>query len=49
MLIDLPTIISFFDDCAEQGDDLSVAIADPKNKLLESIKDLRCWVKHFYD
>ena len=49
-LINLPVIVQYFDDLAEQGDELTAAtIANPKADLLESIKDLRCWVKHFYD
>mmetsp|Transcript_42491 Transcript_42491/g.65164 ORF Transcript_42491/g.65164 Transcript_42491/m.65164 type:complete len:404 (-) Transcript_42491:778-1989(-) len=47
-LISLPDIVAFFDDCAQLGDDLRADMIVVKDFILV-IKDLRCWVKHFYE
>jgi len=47
-LISLPDIVAFFDDCSQVGDDLRADMIVVKDFILV-IKDLRCWVKHFYD
>jgi hypothetical protein len=47
-LISLPDIVAFFDDFSQLQEELKppmIVVAD----FIVRIKDLRCWVKHFYD
>lgn len=48
--ISLPTIMSFFDRFADEPEITSSMIEHPKfvSNFIENIKDLRCWVKHFF-
>jgi hypothetical protein len=46
-LISLPDIVAFFDDFAEL-DELKPSMISA-NAFVLAIKDLRCWVKHFYE
>lgn len=47
-LISLPDIVAFFDDFAQLPDELTPDMIIVDDFILV-IKDLRCWVKHFYD
>mmetsp|Transcript_3683 Transcript_3683/g.6271 ORF Transcript_3683/g.6271 Transcript_3683/m.6271 type:complete len:392 (+) Transcript_3683:252-1427(+) len=47
-LISLVDIVSYFDDHLQMGDELTARILNIETFVL-AIKDLRCWVKHFYD
>ena len=40
--------MSFFDDLSELGEKLIAEMIIVKD-FMNSIKDLRCWVKNFYD
>jgi hypothetical protein len=47
-LVSLPEIVAFFDDFSDLQDRLVPEMIVVKD-FLSSIKDLRCWVKHFYE
>ena len=47
-LISLPDIVAFFDGFSQLNDDLKADMISVDEFIL-AIKDLRCWVKHFYD
>merc|ERR1719313_2782186 len=46
-LISLPDIVAFFDDFSEV-EELKPSMISV-NAFVLAIKDLRCWVKHFYE
>jgi hypothetical protein len=46
LFISLPDIVSFFDDFAAEYV-ISAAMINV-NDFISHIKDLRCWVKHFF-
>lgn len=49
-LISLPEIVSFFDEILEMKTELGADdILQLSGKFLSNIKDMRCWIKHFYD
>jgi len=47
-LISLPVIVAFFDDFSVLEEELSPSMIH-MNDFILVIKDLQCWVKHFYD
>lgn len=47
-LISLPDIVAFFDDFSQLQEELTPDMIIVDDFILV-IKDLRCWVKHFYD
>ena len=47
-LISLPDIVAFFDECPTVDEGLCAASITSVDQFIEVIKDLRCWVKHFY-
>ena len=47
-LISLPDIVDYFDKFSQMQDELRAKDIIPKD-FNDLIKDLRCWVKHFYD
>ena len=47
-LINLPDIVAFFDDWNDYQGELR-AEKIPVDDFVNAIKDLRCWIKHFYE
>lgn len=47
-LISLPDIVAYFDKVSQMQDDLRADKIDIR-RFGNLLKDLRCWVKHFYD
>jgi hypothetical protein len=49
-LISLPDIVAYFDEFSQRQEELTAKdMVKYCHDFIKLIKDLRCWVKHFYD